>query len=119
MFTTNGQLETPYKPVPGRVHPRESSFLHRQGKAIKDEYGRIIGRKGENVRKQRHTVCGLRDKMAGASSSAKVTRFVNVNGRLDGHIDAASQPGPCLTPPAPRRAVRRPRSSHRSLASSI
>ncbi len=104
-------------PIPDRVHPKDSSFLHRTGKAVKDADGRIIRREGEWVKKQRHTVCGLRDKMAGASSSAKLAKFVNANGHVDRVLDGPA--APCLTPPAPRRVVRIARSSHRKLASRL
>jgi hypothetical protein len=43
------------------------------------------------IRKSSRTVCGLRDKMACASSSAKTSRFVNINGRLDNSIDRPEQ----------------------------
>lgn len=95
MFTVDGLRETPYRPVPGRVHPNEGSFLVRtQGK---NEGGEKIV---VHIKKRKGTVCGLRDTMAKAGSSAKRSQLVNANGHIDRRLDA---PSVCLTPPRPRR----------------
>lgn len=104
-------VDRKYVPKVGPVVPSESRFSHR-GRAVKDADGRVIGYRDEQLIIRRKTVCGLRDKMACASSTSKVTRFVVANGHTDRRLDA---PTVNLTPPPPRKAthLKRPRSSHR------
>lgn len=95
------------RPVPthNREHPKDARFLHRTGKAIvgatdcktytrpSDGTAVVYGRKGENICTQRGAIAGLRDKMALAASTAKVTRFVNSQTHTDRQID---RPAPLL-----------------------
>lgn len=90
-----------FLPPVGRKHTSESNILHRRGTAVRDQDGREIGRKDASCKTNRKTLCGLRDKMALAGSSAKSHKLVNTNGHVDRKLDV---PTVCLTAPAPRVA---------------
>lgn len=87
-------------PKVGRVHPSESGFSHRRGKPVLDNN---LPRKGEVIKKTRKTVCGLRDKMACASSTAKRTRLINTNGRVDERVDGEMTSPPFIGIPNSHR----------------
>lgn len=94
MFTDAGNKEIRFRPIPGRVHPQGGSFKVRtKGRGACNH--KIV----TAITKQRHTVCGMRDKMAVASSSSKRGRFAVANGYVDRVLDA---PVVNLTPPSPR-----------------
>lgn len=106
-------LVTPFKPKPGRGCHSKGNLLHREGKGIKDAKGNVIAREGENIRSRRGSICGLRDKMALAGSSAKINRFVYTNSRVDSQLERQDN-APSFTPLAPAPGTpRRPRWSYR------
>jgi hypothetical protein len=107
-------MVTPYRPRVGMTVPKDGRLLHRAGKAIKDADGLIIGRKGEQVKLQRETVCGLRDAMAKASSSAKTRRFLACNEKLDRRLDV-----PAVIDDGHGRGGRRKHKTHGRLAARV
>ena len=84
--------------VIGREHPGDDFFTHRghytttQKEAIAKiaKSGGVIAitPANERIKKIGHTVCGIRDKMAGASSSSKTGRFIPKHTGLDARLDA-------------------------------
>jgi hypothetical protein len=108
----DGPLPVPKKFVPtAPAMVKESSLLHRKGKAIRNADGMEVGRKGEHVKKQRHAIAGSRDKLALAGSSAK-RRFPVTNGHIDRRLDAPPAPVMFLAP-KPVRGRRMPRPCQR------
>lgn len=102
LFEEDGYKPVSRKYVPpthNRLHPKDSTLRHRVGKSIVRRNGPpsyidrernvqvAYGRKGESLKVPRATVCGLRDKMARAGSSAKVCKFSVANGHVDRRID--------------------------------
>lgn len=92
MFTLGGQEQKRSNnrlpdPPPNREHPKDSSFRHRQGKAIKDSDGRIIGRdSSEQVIKVRGiNVKGLDARRSDADKGLPV--FVKSRHFTDERID--------------------------------
>lgn len=109
----NARLVTRYRPKEGPTVPSDGRFSHRQGHEIRstmrpgtvagegeriviltetDHAGsrivpHVVAAKGERLKIQRNTVCGLRDAMAKAGSSAKRSRFIHTNERRDERID--------------------------------
>jgi len=75
-------------PPPNREHPKDGCFAHQTGQTVKNSDGRIIGRKGEWVKKTRHTMMSGGSKLAGASSSSKTQIFVRTQVDTDRRLDA-------------------------------
>ena len=117
-FTTGGNVLTPYRPIPGRVHPQEGSLAH-IGTLVKGPNGRIIGVCDEEIRKRHRRLVSSRSVNAKATASGKVERFVKTQGDTDRTLDAAPVVSPLsdwqFTPK--RVGTRKLRTAVRSLRS--
>ena len=102
MFTVSGRPETPFKPVPGRVH-----------RPCGDK---AVGRADGKPPRRSRGIPGLRSVMAKAGSSARTMRFIDANGHADRVLDA---PAPTCMTLAPRGETRRADGSHDRLRNRV
>lgn len=91
-YGTGGNPVTPYKPIPGRLHPREGSIQHLATpvyrKGMGDKRPVMIGLVNEECRKRQYTLAKTRSLQGNVNATAKIERFTRTNEAVDSDLDA-------------------------------